>query len=450
MIKITVNDLILNCHVKLLIGNKTKEITECFIDSKKVVNNSTFIGIKGKNMDGSFFYKEAFDNGADICIINKIYDLDLKGYDDKTVLIAKDTRSFLKEFAAYKRSLFKGNVIMITGSVGKTTTKEMISNVLSKKYKILKTEGNLNNEIGLPLTILKLKDEDIMVLEAGMNNLGEIHNLSMIAKPDVAIITNVFSSHIGNLKTKENILKAKLEIIDGMNEGKLIINNDNDMLNKWYNKQKNKENIITVGIDSFSDIKVYDIRENSFSIENEEYQIFLPYNFIYNALLTYVVSKMFDINNQEIKDVFKNFGNLPHRLERINLDNNITLIDDCYNASYESVSTALEYISTFNGRKIAVLADILELGNESLKIHESLAKEVIKNNVDILVTIGKYSKCIGKKSSKLGLKRKNIKHFSNEKSSRKYIKKILKKGDIILIKGSNGMNLINLVDYLKQ
>lgn len=449
MIKITVNDLLLNCHVKLLIGSKSKEINECFIDSKKVVNNSTFIGIKGKNMDGSFFYKEAFDNGADICIINKIYDLDLKGYDDKTVLVTNDTRCFLKEFAAYKRSLFKGKVIMITGSVGKTTTKEMIASVLSKKYKILKTEGNLNNEMGLPLTILKLKDEDIMVLEAGMNNLGEIHNLSMIAKPDIGVITNVFSSHIGNLKTKKNILKAKLEIMDGMNEGKLIINNDNDMLNKWYSKQRNKEGIITVGIDSLCDIKAYNIRKNTFSIENKEYQILGPYNFIYNALLTYVISKMFDINHEEIKEVFKNFGNLPHRLEMINLNNDITLIDDCYNASFESVSSALEYISNFNRRKIAVLADILELGNESLKIHKLLSKQVTKNNIDILITIGKYSKYIGKNSRKLGMKRKNIKHFKNEKSSRKYIKKILKKNDIILIKGSNGMNLINLVNYLK-
>ena len=210
--KITVRDVVENTSCKLLIGNLDAEVKECFIDSKKVKEEGCFIGIKGNKTDGSLYYKEAFNNKASICILNKILDLDLNGYDDKTVLIANDTKQVLKELAMYKRSIFKGTVIGITGSVGKTSTKELIYNVLEKKYKVLKTKGNENSQIGLPLTITRLKDEDVMVLEMGMNDFNQIHNLSIIAKPDIAIITNIYDSHIGILGSRENILKAKLEI----------------------------------------------------------------------------------------------------------------------------------------------------------------------------------------------------------------------------------------------
>lgn len=359
----------------------------------------------------------------------------------------------MRQLACYKRSLFKGKVIGITGSVGKTTTKEMIASSLSKKYKVLKTNGNENSAIGLPLTILRLEDEDIMVLEMGMSNKGEMHNLSLVAKPDIAIITNVLTSHIGNLGSKENILRAKLEIIDGMNNGILIINNDNDMLHNWYENVSNKENIITIGINNESSIKAYDIKENIktfFKVDDLEHEVFGPYNYVYNALFAHTISKMFDINNADIKDAIRTYNNVPHRLEITYLKDNITLVDDCYNASFESVSSALKFISMFNNKKIAVLGDILELGDESKKIHKLLAKEVIKNKVDMLITIGKYSKYISTETKKLGMKRKNIKHFKNEVLSRKYIKKTLKKDDVILIKASNGVNLINLVKFLKD
>ena len=159
MIKLTVKDILENCDAKLLIGDESKEIGKCFTDSKKVTPGSVFIGIKGENTDGSLFYKEAFFGGADICIINKMYDLDLNGFDDKTVIVANDTLKVLHQLAAYKRSLFGGKVIMITGSIGKTSTKEMLYDMLKSKYKVLKTIGNQNSQIGLPLNILRLKDE---------------------------------------------------------------------------------------------------------------------------------------------------------------------------------------------------------------------------------------------------------------------------------------------------
>lgn len=453
MIEITVSDVLKNCDVKLLIGREDEKINECYIDSKKKTNCGCFIGIKGEKTDGSLFYKEAFDNGASICILNKIYDLDLQNYDDKTVLIANDTKKVLKQLAIYKRSLFKGVVIGVTGSVGKTSTKEMIFNVLSSKYKVLKTIKNQNSQIGLPLSILRLTDEDVMVLEMGMSNLGHIHNLSLIAKPDISVITNIYDSHIEFLGTRENILKAKLEIIDGMDSGKLIINNDNYLLNNLKLSNKNI-NIITCGIKEISDYMANIISDdiitkfNACGINDLSIKGGVPY--VYNALIALTIGKLMNVEDELIKEGINKALGVEKRLEEVKIDNNITIIDDSYNANYESTYLALSYLSKFSGRKIAVLADILELGKNSKTIHKKVGELINKNNTNYLITIGKYSKYISKVAKKNKMNKKFIKHFKDEKSSREFIKSILKDGDILLIKGSNGMKLCNLIEYLKK
>ena len=436
-----------------MIGREDEKINECYIDSKKKTNCGCFIGIKGEKTDGSLFYKEAFDNGASICILNKIYDLDLQNYDDKTVLIANDTKKVLKQLAIYKRSLFKGVVIGVTGSVGKTSTKEMIFNVLSSKYKVLKTIKNQNSQIGLPLSILRLTDEDVMVLEMGMSNLGHIHNLSLIAKPDISVITNIYDSHIEFLGTRENILKAKLEIIDGMDSGKLIINNDNDLLNNLKLNNKNI-NIITCGIKEKSDYMANIISDdiitkfNACGINDLSIKGGVPY--VYNALIALTIGKLMNVEDELIKEGINKALGVEKRLEEVKIDNNITIIDDSYNANYESTYLALSYLSKFSGRKIAVLADILELGKNSKTIHKKVGELINKNNTNYLITIGKYSKYISKVAKKNKMNKKFTKHFKDEKSSREFIKSILKDGDILLIKGSNGMKLCNLIEYLKK
>lgn len=453
MIEITVSDVLKNCDVKLLIGREDEKINECYVDSKKKTNCGCFIGIKGEKTDGSLFYKEAFDNGASICILNKIYDLDLQNYDDKTVLIANDTKKVLKQLAIYKRSLFKGVVIGVTGSVGKTSTKEMIFNVLSSKYKVLKTIKNQNSQIGLPLSILRLTDEDVMVLEMGMSNLGHIHSLSLIAKPDISVITNIYDSHIEFLGTRENILKAKLEIIDGMDSGKLIINNDNDLLNNLKLSNKNI-NIITCGIKEKSDYMANIISDdiitkfNACGINDLSIKGGVPY--VYNALIALTIGKLMNVEDELIKEGINKVLDVEKRLEEVKIDNNITIIDDSYNANYESTYLALSYLSKFSGRKISVLADILELGKNSKTIHKKVGELINKNNTNYLITIGKYSKYISKVAKKNKMNKRFIKHFKDEKSSKEFIKSILKDGDILLIKGSNGMKLCNLIEYLKK
>ena len=213
---------VLSCtNAKLIIGNEEKELIKYSKDTRTINKGDTYIGIKGENFDGSQFWEEALKKGADTVIINNLkIDEELKqkySKENKNIIQVDDTVIAIGQMASLKRDLYgsKLKVIGVTGSVGKTSTKDIIANVMSQKYKTLKTEGNNNNNIGLPLTILRLQDEEVAVIEMGMNHFGEITYLSKIAKPDIAVITNVGTSHIGNLGSRENILKAKLEIIYG-------------------------------------------------------------------------------------------------------------------------------------------------------------------------------------------------------------------------------------------
>lgn len=452
MTKITVKDLIDVSGAKLIVGKESEEIKICVIDSNKAHDGTCFFGIKGENTDGSLFYKEAFSNGAKVCVINDNIKLNLDGFKDKTLLTVKDTKDALQLLAKKKRSLFKGIVVAITGSVGKTSTKEMISNILEKKYKVLKTIGNQNSQLGLPLTILRLKDENIMVLEMGMNNLGQIEKLSLIAKPDISVITNIYDSHIGILGSRKNILKAKLEIISGMKRGTLIVNNDNDMLYNLNIKNKNID-IITYGIKNYSSYMAYNIKDNKMitfdtkDIKNIRVKEGIP--FIYNALSAIVVGKMLGVKNSLIKDSINNIRNVGHRLETIKIGSNI-IVDDTYNASYESLKVALNYVSKLDGRKIVILGDILELGDDSTKVHNKIGELLCTYDFSYLVTIGNYSKYINLSAINKGFNKNNTKHFHNEANSRNFIKNLLKEHDIVLIKGSNGLNLVNIIEYLKK
>lgn len=452
MTDVTVRDMVEKCDCKLLIGNLDEKIEECFVDSKEVKKGGCFFGIKGKNIDGSLFYKEAFDNGANICVISKIYDLDLKGYDDKTVLVAKDTLKTLQKIAEYKRSLFKGEVIGITGSVGKTSTKNMIVNILKNKYKVLTNRKNENSQIGVPLTIMRLKDEEVIILEMGMSMKGEMHNLSLIAKPTISLITNILDSHIQNFNTRENILNAKLEILDYMDKGTLILNNDDSLLSNYNND--NNMNILKYGILNEGDITATNIKENivtKFDIDEIKDIIVLGgKEFVYNALASILVARLLKVTDDDIKQGIITYKNEEHRLQIIDLYNNVTLIDDTYNANYDSVMAAVKLISNFkNRRKIVVLGDILELGSSSKKIHKKIGKDLANFKIDMLITVGKYSKLIKREYKKKG-KRIRIKHFRKELRVRKYLKRNIKKNDVILFKASNGIKLVNLVNYIKN
>ena len=443
----------------LIIGNKEIEVENFSKDTRTIQKDDIYIGIKGQNFDGSSFWKQALDAGAKAVIMSKqnITEEEKIIYKDKVIIEVEDTLNALYEIAKYKRSKYNIPVIAITGSVGKTSTKDIVASVVSQKFKTLKTEGNNNNNIGLPLTILKLKNEEALVVEMGMNHFGEISLLTNIAKPTLAIITNIGTSHIGNLGSRENILKAKLEILEGMKIPKVIINNDNDLLHKWYNENKNKIEIHTYGIKNESEIMAQNIElgeeESKFLAklkDNEELQINIPVggeHFIYNALCGISVGKLLGLSNEKIEKGISTFELTKKRMDIKNLKNGVTLINDSYNASYESMKASLEYLSKRTDlRKIAVLGDMLELGEYSKELHKKVGEEVAKGNIDILICRGEYSQDIieGAKNNK---KTKIIKLNTNDEILKK-LQEILKEGDVVLIKALNAMKFYEICQKL--
>lgn len=456
MKEILIKDIIRECNARLIIGDENLKIENFSKDTREINENDCYIGIKGETFDGNLFYEEAFKKGASACILEKesVKDIDFKDYNGKTIIIVDNSIKFLQELAAYKRSLYDIPVIAVTGSVGKTSTKEIISSVLSTKYNVLKTEGNYNNHIGLPLTILKLKEHNAMVLEMGMNHLNEINLLSKIAKPTIAVITNIGTAHIGNLGSRENILKAKLEIIDGLKEnGTLIINNDNDMLHN--NLDKINVNIKTIGINNRSDYMATNIVDKIFSskfkIKDTDFEVNAPGEaFIYNSLVAYAVGKELNISDENIKKGIENFKLPSNRLEKIVNKTGTTIINDTYNCSYDSLINSIDMISKSNyNRKLLMIGDILELGDYSEDIHRKIGNYILNKDIDGVILVGNEVKFIKDELIKNNFN-KDINIFNNESDSHEFLKNYLKKDDIILLKGSNGMKLFNTAEYLKQ
>lgn len=448
----------------LITGNEEKECEDFSKDTRTIKNGDTYIGIKGEKFDGNLFWKNALENGADTVIIEKINieKKDLEKYKNKNIIQVENTKKALIEIATAKRNLYKNLIVVgVTGSVGKTSTKDIIANVLSKKYKTLKTEGNNNNDIGLPFTILRLKDEEVAVIEMGMNHLGEISVLTKIAKPTVAVITNVGTSHIGILGSRENILKAKLEILEGMEEKNIIINNDNDLLNKWYLENKEKINIQTFGIENKSDLMANEINKKSNNSEfianlknKEKIKINVPVGgdvFILNSLCATLVGKSLNLTDEEIKKGISSFELTAKRLEINKLKNNITIINDSYNASLDSMKASIKYLAQYFGeRKIAVLGDMFELGDFSEELHRRVGEEVAKNKIDLLFLIGENSKFIMEEAIKNNFKKENIYYFNSQKELLEKLKNIIKLNDTILFKASNGMKLFEIAEKLKE
>ena len=450
-----VKDILDKCNGKLITGNKDLILTNFSKDTRIINKGDTYIAIKGEVFDGNKFIEEAFSKGASCCIVEHLNNVDINKYKDKTIVQVKDSINCLQTLAKYKRSLYNIPVIAITGSVGKTSTKDLVYEVVNKKYKTLKPVGNLNNHIGLPLTILGLKDHEALVVEMGMNHLKEISLLTNIAKPTIAIITNIGTAHIGNLGSRENILKAKLEITESLKPNSpLIINNDDDMLNKEGPNLNKKYNLITVGIDNKSTYNATNIEDNIFSstfyINNDKININVGSKaFIYNSLVAYAVGKILKIDFKDIIEAIAKFKLSPHRLEKKVSKTGITIIDDTYNANQDSMINSLSILSKVkNKRRVAILADILELGNYTKEIHENIGKKIFPNTLDILITVGENAKLIAKEAQKNNFKNTNIYNFKDYKDCLENVQTLLSKNDIVLLKGSHGMNLINVVEEL--
>jgi len=289
----------------------------------------------------------------------------------------------------------------------------------------------------------------------GMNHSGELSYLSKLAKPDVAVITNVGSSHIGNLGSRENILKAKLEILDGLQEnGTIIINNDNDLLHDWYLKNKNNYNIKTIGIDNDSDFQAENIELHEtcskFTTDQNNLKINIGgIHFIYNTLIGYAIGTLEKADFNNINLGLNNLTLSQNRMDVIE-KNGIKIINDCYNSNYDSCKYSIEYLGSCKGRKIAVLGTMLELGDYSNYYHTLLGDLIISENIDILITVGEYTNLINERAIELGFNQTNSYHYNNNLEAINLINNLKHEKDVILIKSSHGMNFIEIVNGVKN
>lgn len=446
MQRLNVNDIIKATGGRLICGTGEFEISEIVTDSRKTGANMLFVPISGENNDGHDFIGNSFENGADVVITHK----DIPKVAGKNIIRVEDTRIALGDIARYYKEKYNLPTVAITGSVGKTTTKDMVSAVLTMKYNTLKTQGNFNNDIGLPLTVFRLEEKHKMaVLEMGMSHFGEINYLASIAKPDVAIITNIGMSHIENLGSKENIYRSKMQICDYFTKDNLLIaNGDDEFLKnaggdfgvKTYGiTNKNcdivAENIENLGMDGTRFTAKIDGK-------NHEFFVKIPgeHN-IYNALAAILAGLYYDIPICDIAAGIREFLPTAMRLE-IQEIGGVTLINDCYNASPDSIRAAVKVLKdTMGGRRVAVLGDVLEMGefakNEMYEVGKSLL------GIDALICVGENSRYMSEGASSVGITENH--YFKNNADAIKFLDDFLEDGDNVLVKASRGMHFEEIV-----
>ena len=441
--KLTVKKILEITKGQLITGDENLEIESYSKDTRTIKKNDCYIGIKGETFDGNLFWEDAKEKGACACLLDS-FEGKIEEKDSFIIILVSDTIAAIQALAHYVRIESHAKVVAITGSAGKTSTKDMIASVLEEKYKILKTPGNLNGQIGLPLNILAYKDEPVWVLEMGMNDFGQLKELSSIASPDVAVITNIGTAHIGILGSRENILKAKLEILEGMNDkGVLVLNGDNDLLKTVKTDLKQ----VTFGLESGNDIVATDIKmvgeKTICKIENNEIEIpVMGEVFVYNALAAYAVGKLFSLTPEEIKNGIASFQMSNNRMNTIKTTK-FTIINDTYNANPDSVKSAIKTLGTFKNRKVAILGDMLELGENEIKYHQEIG-EFCNEKIDVLITIGVLSKNMFDKFTKEKY------YFKTNEEAETKLKDILKQDDVILVKASHSMKLDTIVNFLKE
>lgn len=443
MEKMTLGEIAVATGGRILSGDENFKITKITTDSRESKEGGLFIAIVGERFDAHNFASDFLTHGGEAVIVER----ELPG---KRVVLVSDTRKALGNLAAHYRAGFNIPMVGITGSVGKTSTKDMIESVLSQKFNALATKGNFNNDIGLPLTLFRLdRSHQVAVVEMGMNHMGEIARLSSIARPDIAVITGVGTAHIGNLGSRASILKAKLEILEGLSpEGIVVLNGDSKLL--WGVRGSLPYKTIYYGIKNAGcDVVAYDIvlgaEKSKFKVKFADKAQTVHINVvgehhIYNALAAIAVGGILKMNTAEIVTGISKFK-VGSMRQNIITAGGVKIIEDCYNASLDSMESSLKVLYQVGGkgRKIAVLGDILETGSYAEEIHRKVGKMVAEYNFDMLVTLGGDAKFIAKQAEQGELA--NVKCFDNNTEALEFLKSYVKSGDTLLFKASRGMKL---------
>lgn len=430
-----------------------KEITAITIDSRKVAEGGLFIAIKGERSDGHDFIGQCFEKGA-ACVISEKELPD----QERSYIQVESSLQALKDLALLYRNNLDVKVVGITGSVGKTSTKEVIASVLSQKYRTLKTQGNFNNELGLPLTVFRLRDEDEMaVLEMGISDFGEMTRLAQIARPDTCVITNIGTCHLENLGDRDGVLKAKTEIFKFLRpDGHIVLNGDDDKLStvKGYEEikpvffgmnngcQVYGDKIVSRGLKGMT--CTIHLRETAFTVD-----IPMPgRHMVYNALAAAAVGNIYGLSTEQIKAGIESLEPISGRFRMIETDK-FLIVDDCYNANPMSMKASLDVLQDGAGRRVAVLGDMGELGENEVQLHEEVGEHAGKCDIDVLICTGKLCKSMADKAMKTNAGLKVI-YEPDRESLLTHLNGYVQNGDTILVKASHFMKFEEIVEKLQN
>jgi UDP-N-acetylmuramoyl-tripeptide--D-alanyl-D-alanine ligase len=427
------------------------------IDTRKIEKGNLFVPFKGENVDGHQFVRQAVEKGAAAALWDKNVP---NPPEDIPVLVVDDPLLALQSLANQYRHQLDLKVVGITGSNGKTTTKDMVANLLATKYKVHKTQGNYNNHIGLPLTILALpQDAEVAVLEMGMSGFGEIELLSEISQPDAAIITNIGESHLQDLGSREGITKAKLEIVQGLKEDGLFAYFGDEPLLEEQVKELSLKRVETFGRSETNTIYPVKIEMNNagsyFETSLDEgVTFFLPVlgqHNIHNALAAILIAKEFGVSVEEMKEGLESLKLTQMRMEMTEGQKGEKIINDAYNASPTSMKAAIQLVSELEGfdNKMLVLGDMLELGDNEEEFHLEIGRMIDPDQIQHLYTFGKLAEFIAKGALER-FSPENVHSFQNKKELSAELKNQTKSGDLILFKASRGMALEEVIEALAK
>ncbi len=431
------------------------DISSISRDSRDIGENCLYVPLKGEKFDGHDFIEMACAEGAAAVLTERDYE----SYSVPSIVV-KDTRIALGDIAGYYRKTLKNlKVVAVTGSVGKTTTKDIVASVLSRKYKTVKTQGNYNNDIGVPLTIFNIEeDTEVAVIEMGMNHFDEIDYLSSIALPDIALITNIGVSHIENLGSRDGILKAKCEIFNHMSEDSFkILNGDDDKLVTIARKYKN---LCYCSLNKFAEVHADNITENgldgiSCTIYLDDDNVKIPVNIpipgrhmIRNAMFAAAVGFKLGLSADEIKRGIECFHPTAMRMD-ITKNGKYTVINDAYNANPQSMKAAIDVLSSCKGATCCILGDMFELGEKAPQYHAEIGRFAVHRGIDLVICIGELSENMYEGAVAMG--GSIVAYYKTKEEFINNIKNVLPdKECTILVKASRGMHFEKIIDKLRS
>ncbi len=458
MKNMTLKNIAEACGGRLFGGEEELEIAGAVTDSRLVEKDFLFFAIRGERVDGHRFIPQVMEEGAACAVCEEAPETE-EGRTAGPYILVEDVKKAMQDIAAFYRSGLSIPVIGITGSVGKTSTKEFIAGVLEKRFRVLKTQGNFNNEIGVPLTLFRIREEhEAAVVEMGINHFGEMHRLSRMAAPDIVVMTNIGDCHLEALGSREGILKAKSEIFDFMKEdGTVIINGDDDMLSTI----EEVRGIIPVTFGKMKNNTCYATDIHSKGLFGTEAEIHMPSrsfhvniplpgeHMVYNALAAASVGVALGLSPEEISAGIAAVKPTEGRSNLIRCGDRV-IIDDCYNANPVSMCAALDLLSQADTRKVAVLGDMFELGENTEKLHGDVGRHAAECRIDVIICVGEISAEMAKEAQAANEGGSEVCYYPGKEALLRELGRLVMPGDTILVKASHGMGFAEIVEILNQ